>query len=162
VAFVPGTIVVMGYDWSSGDKDNTDGRHQTFFQMLPTARQYALTPFFDQMNIADAFVQVRFTPLSKLTTSAEVHLLSANSSRDLLYSGGGAGRTKGQFGFAVTALSGSHYIGCLPQLTLSYDFQPLMNTSLFVGHLSRGSALEGSTTQHDVTYGFVELTLKYS
>ena len=44
-----------GYLWASGDGDPRDGRHGTFFQMLPSSRKYALSSVYAQMNLRDAF-----------------------------------------------------------------------------------------------------------
>jgi hypothetical protein len=43
----------LGYLRSSGDDDSQDAEHGTFFQILPTARLYALFPFFNMMNTED-------------------------------------------------------------------------------------------------------------
>ena len=112
------------------------------------------------MNMADAFVQAQVTPTEGLNVTAELHSLSATNSSDLLYAGGGAGLNEGPFGFTGTPLAGSHHIGCLPEITVSYDATPWLNTSLFFGYLAKGSALDGPTTSHDISYGFFELTLK--
>ena len=39
-----------GHNWGSGDASRENGTHSTFYQMLPTARQYALLPFYNGMN----------------------------------------------------------------------------------------------------------------
>lgn len=44
-----------GLNWGSGDKDSSDNKHGTFFQMLPTARIYAMTPFYNMMNMENCF-----------------------------------------------------------------------------------------------------------
>jgi hypothetical protein len=40
-----------GYLYGSGDGDASDNRHGTFFEMLPTVRQYAQSALYSQMNI---------------------------------------------------------------------------------------------------------------
>ena len=70
-----------GYLWASGDGDPDDGRHGTFFQMLPSSRQYALSSTYAQMNLSDAFLQAWFEPRG-LKTRIEVHALSLASAGD--------------------------------------------------------------------------------
>src|SRR5262249_37463425 len=43
----------VGYSYGSGDSDPNDGRHGTFFQVLPTPRPYARFPFYNMMNNED-------------------------------------------------------------------------------------------------------------
>ena len=43
----------IGYTTTSGDNNPNDTTHGTFFQLLPTPRQYARTPFFNMMNLDD-------------------------------------------------------------------------------------------------------------
>jgi alginate export protein len=42
-----------GYSYGSGDDNPNDTRHGTFFQVLPTPRQYARFPFYNMMNNED-------------------------------------------------------------------------------------------------------------
>ncbi len=74
-----------GYDWGSGDADAADGRHGSFFQVLPTARIYARMPFYNLMNTADAFGEVILRPSGKLTLRTDVHDLQLASASDLWY-----------------------------------------------------------------------------
>ena len=55
--------------------------HGTFFQVLPTARIYARTPFFNLMNTVDAFGEVILRPSNRLTLRGDVHSIRACTSR---------------------------------------------------------------------------------
>jgi hypothetical protein len=57
--------VRVGYNASTGDDDATDDRHGTFFQMLPTPRIYARTPFYNSMNNRDLFAQLILRPSAR-------------------------------------------------------------------------------------------------
>ena len=78
-----------GYFRSSGDGDPSGGRHGTFFQMLPTPRIYARTPFYNLMNIEDTFGQLRLKPHAKVNLRFDAHHLRLSSEKDLWYVGGG-------------------------------------------------------------------------
>ena len=75
-----------GYWRGSGDDDPADGDHKTFFQVLPTPRQYARFPFYNLMNNEDIFAQLILKPTSKLTLRTEAHRLRLSDSADLWYS----------------------------------------------------------------------------
>jgi hypothetical protein len=78
-----------GYLRSSGDGYPTDHTHETFFQILPTVRQYASFPFFNMMNSEDGFVQLLLRPIpQKLTLRSDLHFLRLTEARDLWYQGG--------------------------------------------------------------------------
>ena len=79
-----------GWFRSSGDNNATDGKHNTFFQILPTPRIYARDPFYNLMNSTDEFVQVMDKPVSKLALRGDLHWLQLTSGKDLWYQGGGA------------------------------------------------------------------------
>src|SRR5205085_1390172 len=78
----------LGYTVSSGDDHAKDDTHSTFFQILPTARIYAMTPFYNMMNINDAMAQLMLEPIRSLQVQADIHGLSLDSRHDLWYAGG--------------------------------------------------------------------------
>jgi hypothetical protein len=75
-----------GYSYGSGDKNPTDSRHGTFFQALPTPRQYARFPFYNMMNNEDWYGTLNLRPASKLTLRSELHALRLASASDFWYS----------------------------------------------------------------------------
>ena len=79
-----------GYNFGSGDGNAADGRHGTFFQVLPTPRIYARFPFHNMMNNRDAFGEAIVRPHKRLAIRADIHRLSLASASDSWYQGGGA------------------------------------------------------------------------
>jgi hypothetical protein len=79
-----------GYYYGSGDKNPTDNKHGTFFEMLPTPRIYARFPFFNQENLEDRFGMLTLQPRGPFTFHTEAHSLALASGADLWYTGGGA------------------------------------------------------------------------
>ncbi|MGH9841754.1 MAG: alginate export family protein [Blastocatellia bacterium] len=100
-----------GYFRSTGDGDPNDGRHGTFFQVLPTPRIYARTPFFNSMNNEDAFGQLRLKPHAKLGLRFDAHHLRLSNAKDLWYVGAFQKRTFGYVGRPSKA--GRAWAGCL-------------------------------------------------
>lgn len=78
-----------GYYRATGDKDGTDGKHGTFFQILPTPRPYARMPFYNGMNSDDRFAIFSLKPHAKVGLNTEFHHLRLASANDLWYQGGG-------------------------------------------------------------------------
>ena len=79
-----------GYNYGSGDSDPADQKNGTFFQLLPTPRQYARLPFFNMMNTTDAFGELLLRPSTRLSVRTDVHALQLADAHDLWHSGGGA------------------------------------------------------------------------
>ncbi len=150
-----------GFNWGSGDDDPSDGDHDTFFQMLPTARAYAMTPFYNSMNLQDFFVQVMWKPHEKVTLRSDFHFLGVSEENDLLYSGAGAGERSGPFGFAGAPTKGEDQIGQLLDFNIWVDLHKNASLYLYYGHLFSGDLTEAAFAESDdIDYGFIELTFK--
>ena len=108
----------IGIDQSSGDPDPNDGDHESFFQVLPTARLYALYPFYNLMNNRDLFAQLILRPAPTVTLTTTAHWLRVSESDDLLYAGGGA-TSNSVFGYGGTATGGRNGIGTMLDLSLA-------------------------------------------
>ena len=103
-----------GWFRGSGDDDPTDGRHGTFFQVLPTPRIYARMPFFNLMNIEDVFGSLSLRA-GRVTLRADVHGLRLAESADLWYQGGGAFERQ-TFGYAGRPSGGSRGLATFADL----------------------------------------------
>ena len=80
----------VGSSYGSGDKDPNDGRHNTFFQLLPTPRVYARLPFYNMMNNQDSYAELTLRPHQKVSIRTGAHSLRLAERNDLWYQGGGA------------------------------------------------------------------------
>jgi hypothetical protein len=131
-----------GYFRSSGDGDPNDNEHTTFFQVLPTPRIYARTPFFNLMNNQDVFGQLLLRPLSRLSFRTDVHWLRLSNSHDLWYLGGGAYQS-GTFGYTGRPSNGRADLGTF--FDGSFDFLFTRNTTLTLyGGFVRGGSVEAA------------------
>jgi len=79
-----------GFSHTSGDADPLDGKHGSFFQLLPTPRPYARFPFYDMVNNEDLFGILTLRPHKNVTVRSEFHALRLANRRDLWFLGGGA------------------------------------------------------------------------
>ncbi|GBD25178.1 hypothetical protein HRbin30_00493 [bacterium HR30] len=150
----------IGYTQSSGDADATDGEHGTFFQLLPTARLYAQTPFFNLMNIEDLFAQLLLRPHARLTIRADWHWLRVNDAADLWYAGGGASNDR-IFGFAGTPTGGHRELAQLVDIGASYQVHSRVQVYAYYGHAFGQSVVSRTFAGKQLDYGYVELTARY-
>lgn len=151
-----------GYGRSSGDDDPADGDHGTFFQMLPTARIYSFSTFYNLQNTEDAFGQILFRPIVGLVSRTDVHVVRLSEEKDLWYQGAGAtlaDRDVG-FGFPGRPANGRNELLTIVETTLSYDWSASVSTSIYYGHVFGGGVVRSIFAGDDADFGFLELTLR--
>lgn len=149
----------LGWNYGTGDSDPNDNRHNTFFVMLPTVRQYALTPFFNSMNTHDLFIEETLTLSEKVRLQLGAHYLRLDSAADLLYAGAGANRSEGNFGISGSSLA-TKDIGTLIDITLGWTITKELSTQLYAGHLFGGDGIRENYQTGELTYAFLEMTLR--
>ncbi len=108
-----------GFSYGSGDANPGDGRHGTFFQVLPAVRQYARFPFYNMQNNQDTYLSAVLRPAASLLIRSELHSLRLANREDLWYSGGGA-FLPGTFGYTGRASGGDRDLATV--WDLSFDF----------------------------------------
>ena len=147
------------YTKTSGDGDAADGRHETFFQVLPTPRLYARFPFYNLMNLEDAALSLIVRPGARLTLRAEAHSLRLSESADLWYAGGGAFESE-TFGYAGRPANGASDLATL--FDLSADLRVTDNVSVNAyGAWARGGAVaERIYGDADARLFYLELELR--
>jgi hypothetical protein len=97
-----------GYLEASGDADPSDGRHATFFPMLPTVRKYSMTTAYSTMNLRDVFAEVIVRPAPRVAARVDLRRLWLADRADLWYAGSGATENRGAvFGYAGRRSGGS-------------------------------------------------------
>ncbi|HEV2800682.1 MAG TPA: alginate export family protein [Pyrinomonadaceae bacterium] len=131
-----------GYSCTTGDGDAADGRHTTFFQVLPTPRIYARFPFYNMMNTEDAYLQLKLKPHARLSLRAEAHHLRLSNRRDLWYVGGGAFQ-ESSFGYVGRASAGQRGLGTLFDMSADLSITPT-TVLTFYGAGVRGGSVQAS------------------
>ena len=151
----------VGYDYTSGDSNSADGNHGTFFQVLPTARVYARTPFFNMMNTADAFGELIVRPSTRLTLRTDVHDLQLSDKNDLWYSGGGAFQP-GTFGFNGRPSNGQSGLATLYDLSGDYTVNAHLVITPYYGYFhSQEVAHAIFPTSAGGHLGYVEFLIRF-
>ncbi len=154
----------IGYARTSGDDDPRDGTHHTFFQILPTARVYAFSTFYNMMNSEDASVELLLRPMPGLSARTEWHHLRLTEANDLWYQGAGAtignrNRPEG-FGYSGRPSNGFRELFSVVQTSISYDWNAYLNTNLYYGHAFGGEIVDRIFDTDQGDYGYLEFTLK--
>ena len=108
-----------GVTQGSGDKNAADGTHGTFFQVLPTPRPFARTPFYNMSNTLDRYALVSVKPRKNLTVGAEFHSVRLSNANDLWYGGGGAFQPW-TFGYAGRPSGGARSLANLFDISVDY------------------------------------------
>ena len=150
----------VGYDFGSGDDNAADGRHGTFFQVLPTPRIYARTPFYNMMNTKDAFAELILRP-KRVTIRSDVHSLRLADANDLWYSGGGAFQAA-TFGYTGRPSNGQSTLGTLYDISGDVTLTPHIGVGGYFGYAAGGlvtQAIYGSGNA--VHLAFFELNVKF-
>lgn len=150
-----------GFNFGSGDRNATDGTHETFFQVMPTPRIYARLPFFNMMNVRDGFGEVILRPGKRLTIRSDVHALRLASASDLWYSGGGAFQA-GTFGYTGRPSFGHTGLATLYDASADYAVSPHLAVSGYFGQAASGAvptAIYGSDTP--LRLGYAELLVRF-
>ena len=122
-----------GYTMGSGDGNTSDNKHETFFQILPTARAYARLPFVNMMNIEDRYASLLLRPTPKITITSEFHSLRLSSVNDLWYSGGGAFQPW-TFGYNGRSTSGRRSLANLYDSSVDYRFSRQATVTAYLGY----------------------------
>ncbi len=149
-----------GYNRSSGDDDPNDGRHTTFFQLIPTARTYARLPFFNLMNSGDAFLELMLRPHERVSVRTDIHWLRLTEGRDLWYSGGGA-TSNTFFGYAGSPANGDRSLATLADISVTVAVLQQLTVEGYYGHAFGHSVVGQTFAGRDANYGFLEMTYTY-
>jgi hypothetical protein len=151
----------VGYFHGSGDEDPLDGEHNTFFQILPTPRPYARTPFFDFVNNEDFMAQLLVRPHRALTVRGEAHGLRLSSRNDLWYLGGGAFQPW-TFGYVGRPSSGNRGLATLYDVSADYVMSARVTLSGYYGHAVGHSVVRAIyPAGQKLNFGYVEVVYRF-
>jgi hypothetical protein len=150
-----------GYLWASGDGNPGDGRHGTFFQMLPSSRKYALSSVYAQMNVRDAFGQLLVEP-GRLRARIEVHALHVASGADLWYQGSGATASHDRFfGFSGRSAGGATSLGTVIEGLIDIPIRRHWSINAYAGMMSAGSVVQHWFTEKRLRLWSVENVVRF-
>lgn len=149
-----------GINRASGDGDPADDTHDTFHQLLPTARTYAQFPFYNMMNNQDVFAQLLLRPHRLVAVRTDVRWLRATTSSDFVYAGGGA-TSQHFFGYGGTPTAGRNDVAWLTDVGLTFTPTPFLTAYAYYAHAFGQDVVRRSFVGDDADYGYVEVTFAF-
>jgi len=151
-----------GFFQSSGDANANDGKHGTFFQVLPTVRLYAKFPFFNLMNINDTFAQFIVNPTANTRVGIDFHHLTLSERNDLFYAGAGASSRDNSFGFLGRPSNGNSTIGELVDISFTHNINKELSWNAYYAHAFGGSYADNFYRQkQDADFAYVEFNYAF-
>lgn len=125
------------YDYASGDKNSTDGVHNTFDTMYPTAHdRFGITDQFGWQNIVAQRAGFTIEPRHRWTVTGQYLDFWLASARDGLYNTSGGSILRD-----TTGSSGTH-VGKEFDVYTWYELNRHVNVGVGVGHLQGGEVLQ--------------------
>jgi len=154
----------VGFSQGSGDDSpgtTAGGEHSTFFQMLPTPRLYARTPFYNMMNNRDLFTSLILRPARGTSVRTEVHRVSLTRANDLWYAGGGAFNASA-FGYQGRPSGGQRNLATIADIGAERAFGPLLNVGAYFGMAFGGDVVKAlHPAGKDGQFLYLELTRRF-
>ncbi len=145
---------------ASGDDNPNDGKHGTFFQILPTPRPYARMPFYNGMNSDDRYVTFSVKPHTRLALNAEYHYLNLANRNDLWYLGGGAFQPW-SFGFIGRPANGQTRLADLCDVAADFTIDKHWSVNVYYGYARAAKAIQAIyPKQSNGHLAYVELNWK--
>lgn len=150
-----------GYYFGSGDSNPNDDRHGTFFQALPTARQYARFPIYDMENSQDYYGSMNFRLPHTIVIRSDWHSVRLADPADLWYSGGGAYSLTG-FGYTGRAAGGARSLVNVADASFDAPMGHGFGVTLYYGYALGKSVIStiypaGQSAQ----FGYIETTFRF-
>ena len=150
-----------GYTWASGDSVWDDGRHTTFFQMLPSSRKYALSSAYAHMNLRDAFAQLLIEP-RRFNARIEVHKVALASGEDLWYQGSGATSSDDRFfGFSGRFANGETSLGTVLEGTIEMPIRKYWSVNAYAGVIWGGRVVTQRFTDRPLRLWSIENVIRF-
>ena len=151
-----------GFVRTTGDNNNADGTHNTFFQVLPTPRVYSRYPFYNMMNSTDEFVQLIDKASPKVELQTNMHFLQLTAPTDFWYQGGGAYDSK-VFGYVGRPGNNHSSFSSVYDFSADVAVTKQISMTAYYAH-AFGKTVIGTIypVERDSNYGYLELSYKLS
>lgn len=149
-----------GNFYSTGDHNNADDQHNTFFQVLPTPRLYARFPFYNAENNKDRYVQVIDNPSKRMELRSDLHFLQVSSAQDFLYNGGGA-YDKKVFGYTGRSANGHTSLASIVDFSMDFAVTPALSVNTYYARSYGKSVINALYLGNEANYGYLELIYKF-
>jgi hypothetical protein len=152
----------LEYNYSSGDGNPTDGKHETFENLFPTNHKfYGYMDFFSWQNTHNARLAASIKPMKQLTITGDYHAFWLADTHDSFYQANGAPRSAGGYGINSAF---SSYAGSEVDLVANYAIKPYAGLQAGYGHYFVGNYIESSLAasgSKDADWVYLQLTFNF-
>ena len=145
---------------STGDNNNTDDQHNTFFAPLPTPRLYARFPFYNSMNNKEQYLQLIDNPNKRWELRSDMHFLQLTSNADFLYNGGSAYDNK-VFGVTGRTANGHNSLASIFDISSDYAVTPSLSLNTYYAHSYGRTVISALYFGKQANFGYLELIYKF-
>lgn len=144
----------LKFDWSSGDKNNSDGKINTFNPMFVNPSHYSQAKVITPVNIVSIHPSFKFSPTDKSQLGLDYAVFWRANINDGVYA---APR------FLLRDASGSQSRDIGQQIGITYDYRINQNltASIVGGHFWTGSFLKETGQADNIVYAFPRLQFKF-
>jgi hypothetical protein len=151
-----------GATYASGDGANVDGRHGTFFPLLPSGDRFVRSNVYALMNVIDLWSELRAQPHPRLGAVAGVHHVSLASAADRWYVGSGATERRGNFfGYLGRNTRGARPLGTLVEGELTWSATRWWRWRGYLAGMAGGDAVRAVFSGHRLFTAAFDSTLSF-
>lgn len=151
-----------GAAYASGDGDGTDGRHGTFFPMLPSGDRVSALNAYARMNVVELWTALELSPSRAVDLRAGVRRVRLASGADRWYQGSGATiRSGNYFGYQGRNARGATSLGTVVEAGGEWRPWRWWTLRAFAGRLLGGDVPAQLFGGRRLTTGWLESTVRF-
>lgn len=150
----------LGYSSGSGDDNAADNKHRTWFPGLPGGRIHAATPFYNTMNLDDAFAMLMLTPGPAWNVHVEYHHVRLNRSQDRWYSGSGAFNNS-DFGVSGRPSNGNRNLADVFDISITYKASKRFQVNIYKSWVKGGNVVRAIYPGDSMSLLLMEATWRF-
>jgi len=148
--------LAVGFDYGSGDKDPTDGTHDTFNQLFPLGHaHWGYLDLFGLQNLLAANVNLTFKPHERVTTRFAWYTFWNDATLDALYNAAGAPVRRDPTGGA------GHDIGNELDVTIAYQIDVHSHVLLGYSHFWGTNFIRATGPSQDADLLYLQYAFKF-
>ncbi len=154
--------VRVGVSYASGDGSVADGRHGTFFPMLPSGDRVSSLNAYALMNVVDRWAALEVTPHAALDVRGGVRRVGLASAVDRWYQGSGATLRRGNyFGFQGRDARGGTAIGTVLEGSATWRARRWWTLGAYAGRMAGGDVVTRTFRGRRLVSAWLESTLRF-
>ncbi len=151
-----------GVAWASGDGDATDGRHGTFFPLLPSGDRVSRLNAYALMNVVDAWTAIDATPVRTLDVRIGARRVRLADGADRWYQGSGATiRAGNYFGYQGRNARGATSLGTVTEGNVRWQPTRWWTLQAFAGRMNGGDVVSRLFSGHRLVTAWLESTVRF-